>query len=223
MTEEQIWDDNARAELREALSRTILGEQRLAKNDRADILDSYCADRIRDECPEDEWDAFFAYSASEFDRIEADLHAEQASWPAETDCDRLDRVEATLLERNIVMWQASPCCDTCTRAEFQGRIDALDIRSPGLDDRIRGYCFFIDQNLPEMLTENTELSIYFAYGWLSPDRQPVEPEVYEKNALAIAHEVCECLRSEGFEVEWDGSFSKKFGTTLDWRRKNMLV
>jgi hypothetical protein len=48
------------------------------------------------------------------------------------------------------------------------------------------------------------------------------PEAYKKNALAIAREVCECLRDEGFEVNWDGDFARKIGVSLNWQRRTML-
>ncbi len=108
-------------------------------------------------------------------------------------------------------------------AELEERIAEIDARWPGFDARLRGYCFFMDQNLPERLTESTELSVNFGYGWLSADREPVEPEEYELQALGIAREVCQCLREEGLEVDWDGSFAKKFGVSVDWRRRELLT
>jgi hypothetical protein len=59
-------------------------------------------------------------------------------------------------------------------------------------------------------------------GWVSPDGSGVAPEVYEKNALAIADEVCKCLRDEGFEVDWDGNFARKIGLSLNWQRRTLL-
>ena len=126
-------------------------------------------------------------------------------WPPETDCDRLDRVEETLRGRGILLWQVSPCCDTCTGGELPDRIDEIDRRYPGFRDRVRGYAFFIDQNMADMLAEDTQVSVYLAYGWFSPDDSTVAPEVYESKALGIAREVCDCLREHGFEPDWDGS------------------
>ena len=33
----------------------------------------------------------------------------------------------------------------------------------------------------------------------------------------------ECLSGEGFEVAWDGSFTKEFGVTVDWRRRDYVT
>ena len=222
MNDEEIWDDKSRDELRERLRSRILGELRLAKRGNEGILE--CCDEVylRDGCPEGEYDEFIQFVADELDRATTQLASEEARWPEETDCDRLDRVEVALRERGILLWQVSPCCDTCTRAEFPDRIDEVDQRDPGFRDRVRGYSFFIDQNMPDMLAESTRLSVYLAYGWFSADDSDVTPEVYETNALGIAAEICECLRDEGFEVNWNGDFARKIGVSLTWQRRTTL-
>jgi hypothetical protein len=100
------------------------------------------------------------------------------------------------------------------------RIGIVERRYPGF--HARGYAFFIDQNMPEMLADSTRLSIYLAYGWLSPDDSRVAPDAYAEAALGIAREVCECLSDEGFEVAWDGTLSHKIGISLDWQRRTAL-
>jgi len=222
MSDEQIWNDESRNHLHETLRWAVRGELRLAKRGREEILET-CRDvYIQDECPEDEWDAFFQFAADELGRAEAQMASEMATWPDRTDCDRLDGVEAALRERGVLLWQASPCCDTCTGSELGDRIKEIDRRYPGFRDRVRGYAFFIDQNLPEMLSDGAQLSVYLGYGWFLPDDSEVAPEVYAKHALGIAREVCERLRDEGFEADWDGDFSRKIGVSLIWQRRTLL-
>lgn len=99
----------------------------------------------------------------------------------------------------------------------------IDNRYPGVRERVRGYAFFIDQNLPDELAESTQASVALAYGWFSPDDSDVARELYEKNALGIAREVCECLRNEGFEPDWNGDLARsKIRVSLDWRRRTLL-
>lgn len=221
MSENRTWDDTSREQLREALRDRVLGEVRLAKSDRDDILDA-CAG-IADECPEGERDMFIRFAADELEQAVARHAAEQAAWPRETDCDRLDRVETDLRDRGILLWQVSPCCDTCTGAELPERIDEIDGRHPGFRDRVRGYAFFIDQNMPEMLADGTRLSVYLAYGWFSPDKRDIARDAYEKSALGVAEEVCNCLREHGLEPDWGGDFSRKIGVSLNWQRRTMLL
>jgi hypothetical protein len=222
MSQERVWNDDTREDLRTTLRRKILGELRLAKRDHEDILEACREVYIEDECPEIEQRTFIQFAANELERAEVQLASEKSAWPAVTDCDRLDRVEVALRERGILLWQVSPCCDTCTVGELSDRIDKVSRRHPGFRDRIRGYAFFIDQNLPDELADSTGLSVYLGFGWISSDNSNVAAEIYEKNALGIAREVCECLRNESFEVDWNGDFSRKVGVSINWQRRNML-
>jgi hypothetical protein len=223
MSNEPDWNDEAREQIRGILRWVTLGELRLARNSHDDIL-SICRDvYLQDACPKDEWDEFLQFADKELHRNEALIASEQATWPKVTDCDRLDDVETDLRERGIVLWQVSPCCDTCTFSELPMRIDEIDKRFPGFRERVRGYAFFIDQNMPEVLSETREVSVFLAYGWLSSDGSKVADEIYQKNALGIAHEICDCLRDHGFEPDWDGKLSNKIGVRLNWQRRTMLT
>ncbi len=222
MSDHTIWNDKSREDLRNRLRSVILGELRLAKQTREEILNTCQEVHLPDDCPENEHPTFMQFASGELDRAEAQLASEQATWPKQTDCDRLDRVEADLRDKGIVLWQASPCCDTCTSGELEDRIELIADRHPGFRTPARGYAFFIDQNLAQELAESTNLSIYLAYGWLSPDGSDAPPEFYEKNALSIAREVYECLHNQKFEVDWNGSLDRKIGFTLNWQRRTML-
>ncbi|MHC5537129.1 DUF6891 domain-containing protein [Singulisphaera rosea] len=222
MADEPVWNDESRNELRETLRNAILGDLRLAKLDREQILQNCDEVYIQEESPEPERESLLQYAADELSRIAAQLESEAATWPEETDCDRLDRVESDLRDRGILLWQASPCCDTCTHSEISDRIDVIDDRDPGFANRVRGYSFFIDQNLPEYLAENTKLSVYLGYGWISPDDSEVAQEVYQSNALAIGREVCECLKVNNIKLDWDGKLSQKIRVSLNWQRRTML-
>lgn len=213
----------SRESLKEALRDLVLGEVRLSKSDRDTILETCREVHIDEECSEGEKEVFIRFAADELEKAIRRHSAEQLTWPSETDCDRLDRVEASLRNRGILLWQVSPCCDTCTIGEFSERIDEVERQYPGFRDRIRGYAFFIDQNMAEMLAEDTEIAVYLGYGWFSPDDTDVAPDIYEKSSLGIAKEVCDCFRENGFEPDWDGSFSRKIGVTLNWQRRSTLL
>ena len=222
MSQDQTWDDEARDTLRATLQFVILGETRLAKLGRAQILQLCREGYIEEVCPDVDQDAFLKFVANELNRAEIRHQTEMATWPAETDSDRLDRVESVLQDRGILLWQASPCCDSCTYSELRDRIQVIDSRCPGFGDRMRGYAFFVDQAMPESLAEGGKLSIYLAFGWVPHGGARADKATYEKNAIDIAHEVCECLRKEGFDVDWDGSIDRKICTSLNWQRRSML-
>jgi hypothetical protein len=222
VSNEQVWNEDTRLEFLERLRSAISGELRMAKRGDEEIL-GFCREVYIDEdCPANERDKLIQFAADEINRGVALLESEQATWPEETDCDRLDRVETALRDRGILLWQASPCCDTCTGSELPDRIDVINGRYPGFRDDIRGYAFFNDQNMPEMLAESDQMLVYLAYGWFSGEGSEVPPDVYETNALGIAREVCQCLRDEGFEPNWDGDFARKIGVSITWQRRAML-
>jgi hypothetical protein len=72
------------------------------------------------------------------------------------------------------------------------------------------------------LADTSQISVYLAYGWISPDGTEVTREEYQIHALDIAREVCDCLRGERFEADWNGSFNRKIGVSLNWQRRTML-
>ena len=216
------WNDESREELRETLQSEVCGQLRLGKYDSQEILE-YCRDvYLEDDCPEEERSNFLKFIEAEIDRKADEIAAEMVNWPKETDCDRLDRVEEALRQQGILLWQVSPCCDTCTFSEIPDRIERIDQRLPGFAKRVRGYAFFIDQNMPQNLADQTEIAVYLAYGWMSPDQQEVAADIYQSRALEIAREVSACLRLEGFEVDWDGTINRKVGIALNWQRRTML-
>src|SRR5262245_7856801 len=123
MSKDQIWNDDGRLKLVERLRTAIIGELRMAKRGHEEILETCRVVYIQDDCPENECGKFIQFSADEINRRVALLKSENATWPKETDCERLDRVEIALRERGILLWQASPCCDSCTASELSDRID----------------------------------------------------------------------------------------------------
>lgn len=222
MSKATIWNDISREDLRGNLRNFVLGAVRLANANHDDIVD-FCREvYITDECPEKEWETFVQFATEELEKAASGHLKEQGGWPTVTDCDRLDQVEAALRDRGILFWQVSPCCDTCTVGELSSRIDEIERRDPSFRNRVRGYAFFIDQNMADMLADNTRISVYLGYGWFSPGDSTVEPNLYEKKALGIAHEVCDCLGEHEFKPDWDGSFSKKIGFSLNWQRRTLL-
>jgi hypothetical protein len=222
MTNDNQWDDTSRQNARESITRYIQGSLRLAKLQHEEIITNAFEIYVMDECPESEQAVFQNFARTELARLDHELGIEKVTWPAITDCDRLDAVQQSLLENNIVFWQASPCCDSCTMGEFEDRIKLLENHCPGIDDRIRGYAFFIDQNLPEYLSKSSTMAVYLAYGWISFDRNPVDEVTYNNKAIEIAHEVCDALNVEGFVTNWNGELSNKIMLRLNWQRRTLL-
>lgn len=135
-------------------------------------------------------------------RVEsAALRAEQAAWPATTDCDRLDAAFRDLEQRGIVARQNFSCCQTCGSAEIWGEMEEADERGPD----VRGYAYY---HLQDTQGAAEDGGLYLAYG-----------AVEEDGIAAIAHEVVAVLRAHGLAVEWDGSTARRIHVPMDWKRR----
>jgi hypothetical protein len=129
--------------------------------------------------------------------------AEQATWPAITDCDRLDAAFAALDEAGIVCRQNFCCCGSCGAAEIWGEIEAECKR--GRD--VCGYVFYHAQDT-DSAVEGDDL--HLNYGAL------VDGEVA---ALAVANKIIAVLENHGLRTDWNGHSERRIGVRLDWKRR----
>jgi hypothetical protein len=131
-------------------------------------------------------------------------HAEdETSWPALTDCDRLDAAFAALERKGIIARQNFSCCGTCGSSEIWGEIDAA--RDTG--KLAEGYAFFHMQD-----TENAADGggLYLNYGAVDEG---------EAAAIAVAHVIVAEIEAKGLHTDWTGSWDQRIGVSLDWKRR----
>lgn len=129
--------------------------------------------------------------------------AEQATWPALTDCDRLDAAFAALEAEGIICRQNFSCCGTCGSAEIWDEVaEAQDAGCPA-----RGYAFYHGQDT-ESAVEG--YGLYLNYGAV---------EEGEAAALGVANEIVARLEQHSLRVSWDGRRSRRIGVSLDWKRR----
>lgn len=141
----------------------------------------------------------------------AERHEAMKSWPATTDCDRLDAAFEELNARGIMGRHDWTCCSNCAAAEMPDEFERLEGKSGGVP--IIGYTCYHQQNT-ESAAEGGAL--YLAYG--STERAESE-EAYVAQCLAIAKTVCDVLESHGLKTRWDGSYSKKISVPIVWQRR----
>ena len=130
-------------------------------------------------------------------------HAEaQKQWTT-TDCDRLDASFTQLEADGILARQDFSCCQNCGHGEIWDLV-----QSANADDRsVRGYTFYHHQDT-ESAVEGGGLCL--AYGSV----------IEGDEALArIGHEIVAALRSNGLQVNWDGTTKKRIVVTVDWKRR----
>jgi hypothetical protein len=139
------------------------------------------------------------------DREFAQWEAEKASWPAETDCDRLDRAFEALWQRGIIALQNAGLTQSDGYDDVQEAYSDVDD-----EDAIIGYCFYHGQDLEGAVRGE---GLYLAFG-------PADPKDEETQGPVIGRIVCEELQRAGFNVEWNGTFGQRiFIPRIRWQRR----
>jgi hypothetical protein len=135
------------------------------------------------------------------------LHvAEQAGWPAVTDCDRLERAFAALTKRGIIALENAGNTQSDGYSDFVERYEASKKKKA-----VIGYCFYHGQDLERAVRGE---GLYLAFG-------PADPEDEEAAGARIGGMVKEELERTGLAVEWNGTFSKRIAVpTLVWQRRS---
>lgn len=154
-----------------------------------------------DECPQETYRPKIEQMTDE--AIRAHTLAQQ-SWPAVTDCDRLDAAFAELEQAGIICRQNYTCCQTCGIAEIWPEMEAQ--RDAGRD--IVGYAFYHSQDT-EAAADGA--SMYLSYGSMTSKPKP---------ALAVAHQVIAALNLNDLKTHWDGTIGQRIYVAMDWKRRS---
>jgi hypothetical protein len=129
--------------------------------------------------------------------------AKQRTWPAQTDCDRLDAAFADLEKNGIVARQDFSCCTNCGSTEIWDEME----KTARTGIKVRGYTFYHMQDT-ERAAEGD--GVYLAYGSTIEGAEP---------AVQIAREIVATLHRYHLKTDWDGTYEKRIGVTLDWKRR----
>jgi hypothetical protein len=130
--------------------------------------------------------------------------AEQESWPAVTDCDRLDRAFATLRADGILAIHNSGMTPSEGIDEMSEQYGAVG----GETSDIVGYCFYHRQDIEYALKHR---ALGLAYGAIDGDAG---------RGVEIGKRVRDALESVGLRVAWSGSIDDKLDITgFNWQRR----
>lgn len=152
-------------------------------------------DILEPDCNVDELEAFIE---QEFER----KVAAEASWPAETDCDRLDRVFYRLHEEGIC------ALSNAGYTMSDGHSDVAQAVAEAPKGHYHGYCFYHGQDI-ERAVDAPGLMI--AFGDLADDKE---------RSLTVGRRVAEVLSHAGFEVVWNDSVATRIDIpSFDWKRR----
>lgn len=130
--------------------------------------------------------------------------AEQQSWPAVTDCDRLDQVFASLEKEGVLALHNAGLTPSEGIAEMSDRYH----QAGGAASDIVGYCFYHRQDM-EYVLETGMLSL--AFGDIKGDNH---------RGVKIGERIRDSLEAAGFEVAWNGSIKDKLTIKgFRWQRR----
>lgn len=140
---------------------------------------------------------------AEFGRVQmAEKRSAEASWPATTDCDRLDAVFDRLDSHGILALANAGY----TSSDAHG--DAWQLVKEAPPGRYRGFCYYHGQDV-ERAVEGEPLFI----GFDAVEENP-------KAKQAIGQEVAASIREAGFEVDWNGDPETRMSIAgIDWKRR----
>ncbi len=131
----------------------------------------------------------------------ADQLKQQSTWPATTDCDRLDAAFAALENSGILARQNYTCCGTCGTAEICDEVQAAVSRGA------RGYTFYHEQDTEHAVDGG---GLFLNYGSLGGN---------DEGIAAVAREVDAVLRRHGMAPVWSGDIEKRIALPLHWQRR----
>ena len=129
--------------------------------------------------------------------------AEQLTWPAPTDNDRLDAAFAALDADGILPRQHFACCDTCGAREIHDELDQAEKAGRTM----RGFTFFHRQDTEHAVGGE---GLYLSFG--SAERDATA-------SVAIGHEVVDALTRHGLSPAWNGKLVHRILLPLVWRRR----
>lgn len=157
-------------------------------------------DEMIDDILEDDADEDFlrAQVVPEFER----KLAEEASWPAKTDCDCLDTAFETLNSSGIIALQ------NAGYTMSDGLSDVSEVLHQRGLSGIKGYCFYHGQDLERAVFGG---GLMIAFGSLDD---------HKTSKAEVGAAVKKTLEDQGLQVEWNGDAQTRLNIpNIDWKRR----
>lgn len=127
---------------------------------------------------------------------------EERSWPAVTDCDRLDQVFYALCEQGI-----------CALANAgytmsDGYSDVSEAVADAPDGHYTGFCFYHGQDVERAIEGE---GVMLAFGDLGDDAA---------RSVQVGQVIVDALKLAGFQADWDGTTQTRINLPVfDWKRR----
>jgi hypothetical protein len=131
--------------------------------------------------------------------------AEEATWPAVTACDRLDRVFEALQEQGILALQNAGYM----QSDGLSDVSQFYHEAGGERSGIEGYCFYHGQDLERVMASG---ELWLAFGHVSGEDEP---------GAEIGRRIKRAFETAGFAVDWDGSIKTRLLVKgIRWQRRS---
>lgn len=156
--------------------------------------------RMIDDILEDDADETMLRAAVQpaFDR----KSVAEASWPKETDCDRLDRAFAALNSHGVI------ALHNAGYTMSDGLDDVGDVLGERGRSGVIGYCFYHGQDVERAVAGG---GLFIAFGDLDGDTS---------QKIEVGTAVREILQQHLFRVEWNGDSETRLEIpNFDWKRR----
>lgn len=140
----------------------------------------------------------------EIEKEAAKKRAEEATWPATTDCDRLDRVFETLEAQGIIALQDAGL----TKSDGHEEVTEAYEDAGGKKSGIGGYCFYHGQDLEHVMASG---DLWLAFGDILGD---------DERGVEIGRRIKRVLEDAGFTVKWNGSvWERLLISGIRWQKR----
>lgn len=133
------------------------------------------------------------------------LTQEMASWPAVTDCDRLDAAFERIAARGVIALQNAGYTQSDGYEDIGYALKQHPSRA-----QVLGYCFYHGQDLERAVEGG---GLYLAFG-------PIDPKREETLGVEVGNIVREELERQGLAVRWNGTFKQRIHLpSVVWQRR----
>jgi len=132
--------------------------------------------------------------------------AEEKTWPAITDCDRLDMAFEELNRSVIIALQNAGM----TQSDGWDDVREVYRERGGRTSGIEGYCFYHGQDLERVVMGDI---LYLRFGAMDQD---------ENHGVTVGKRIVAILKSHKFEPEWNETFQQSMHIRgIDWKRRSV--
>jgi hypothetical protein len=134
------------------------------------------------------------------------------SWPAVTDCDRLDTAFDELDNLGIMVRHDWTCCSNCAVAALHQALENTPSNASNVP--FIGYVYYHQQDSQRAADGG---GLLLGYGTLQPTEDQTN---YQRLSVQVARQACDVLKKHNLQINWDGTIERRLEVQLNWQRRH---